>query len=214
MPQKYKVFFNNNRVYITNKGTKSPNCSNQIVNPSPIEIGSAIKLLYASASKLELCFVFKDLSLGWKQFKKHFEVRKAAGGLVINKNNEILFIKRKGFWDLPKGHIEKDEKKKHAAIREVSEECGISQLKIVSELITTYHSYKVKSGMILKPSYWYLMNYTGHEPLIPQTEEGITDAKWVKKSKIPTLMDKAYPSIKDVVHAFIDADYSFSPEAK
>ena len=54
----------------------------------------------------------------------------AAGGLVINEHGQLLFIKRLGRWDLPKGGIEGGETPEVAAIREVAEECGISQLAI------------------------------------------------------------------------------------
>ena len=33
----------------------------------------------------------------------------AGGGLVFNAKKEILFIRRNGKWDLPKGKVEKDE---------------------------------------------------------------------------------------------------------
>ena len=54
----------------------------------------------------------------------------AAGGLVKNENGDYLFIYRNDKWDLPKGKIEKDEKTKVAAVREVEEECGIAVSKL------------------------------------------------------------------------------------
>ena len=57
--------------------------------------------------------------------KSHFSVVEAAGGLVQNKKGAYLFIFRRGKWDLPKGKIDKGESEEDAAVREVSEECGI-----------------------------------------------------------------------------------------
>ena len=53
-----------------------------------------------------------------------------SGGLVI-KNNKILFIKKNGIWDLPKGKIEKGHKKKQTAIKEISEETGLNEESLI-----------------------------------------------------------------------------------
>ena len=49
------------------------------------------------------------------EFKTKIDTIKAAGGIVRNKDNELLFIFRKGKWDLPKGRLIK-MKNKDAAI--------------------------------------------------------------------------------------------------
>ena len=65
------------------------------------------------------------------------ETVKAAGGLVINKKGQILFIHRKGVWDLPKGKLDSGERLDNTAIRETSEETGIplKKLKLVQKEI-------------------------------------------------------------------------------
>ncbi|MDB4195885.1 NUDIX domain-containing protein, partial [Flavobacteriales bacterium] len=65
-----------------------------------------------------------------KLLEKRFRIVEAGGGLVVNEKDEVLFIFRKGKWDIPKGKLEKREKIKHGAIREVEEECGITDPKI------------------------------------------------------------------------------------
>jgi len=137
--------------------------------------------------------VLKELFFGEHQ------ILEAAGGLVVNDKSEILFIYRNGFWDLPKGKIEKGEKKKIAAVREVEEECGITNPVIMEKLITTYHTYEMKGENIFKPTYWYAMKYTGDEALIPQTEEGITKVKWVGINNLEEQMNNTFEAIKDVV---------------
>ena len=79
-----------------------------------------------------------DLENDWKLFLKNFDVIKAAGGLVINPNKKVLFIYRNNVWDLPKGHIEKNESTESAAVREVEEECGIENSTIIQKLIITF----------------------------------------------------------------------------
>ena len=59
---------------------------------------------------------------------KSFTVIKAAGGFVVNDEDQLLMIHRRGAWDLPKGKIEPGETPEKAAIREVGEECGIDQM--------------------------------------------------------------------------------------
>ena len=64
-----------------------------------------------------------------------------AGSLVVNNNNEILLIFRKGMWDLPKGKLEIEELPSQGALRETSEETGLKlkKLKVKSKLTTTSH---------------------------------------------------------------------------
>ena len=74
----------------------------------------------------------------------------AAGGLVKNEAGEYLFIYRNDKWDLPKGKIEKAERVKDAAVREVEEECGIKVSKLEEKICKTYHVYIYKGEVVLK----------------------------------------------------------------
>lgn len=65
-----------------------------------------------------------------KVLKSKIPVNKAGGGLVYNKNGEVLFIFRNGKWDLPKGGSDKGEDIEDTAIREVEEETGVKGLSI------------------------------------------------------------------------------------
>jgi len=91
-----------------------------------------------------------------KDFETLFTTIDAGGGLVTNEAGEILFIFRRGSWDLPKGKLELDESKKQGAIREVMEETGISKVKIEQKLLTTRHTYNSKSNKrLIKKTFWY-----------------------------------------------------------
>lgn len=140
-----------------------------------------------------------DLEKLFTLFKISFKLVEAAGGLVMNSKNEYLFILRNGKWDLPKGKIEKKEKTADAAIREVEEECGISNLQLIKPLITTYHTYFLEEQPVLKPTYWYLMQTNYDKTLTPQQEEGITEAKWIAKKDFGMVLKNTYESIKDVL---------------
>jgi 8-oxo-dGTP pyrophosphatase MutT (NUDIX family) len=65
----------------------------------------------------------------------------AAGGLVTNPKGEILWIFRRGFWDLPKGKLDEGETIQTCAVREVAEETGISNIQLHEMLCFTNHLY-------------------------------------------------------------------------
>ena len=118
-----------------------------------------------------------DVKKIYKDLKTIASPVKAAGGIVFNNKHELLVIFRKGFWDLPKGHIHKNEKKKDAGVREVMEETGLENIEVFNKAGKTYHIYKNKTRH-LKISYWYFMK-GNQDFLTPQKEEDILEAKWV-----------------------------------
>ena len=136
-----------------------------------------------------------DSAAMWQVFKEHFKVIEAAGGIVKNKKKEYLLIYRHDRWDLPKGKIDPGETPEEAAVREVSEECGLSGLKLGSQVQNTYHIYEHREKQILKVTYWYLMN-SDQKDLKPQLEEGITDLGWKSASELQALFENTYPNIE------------------
>ncbi len=137
----------------------------------------------------------------FKIIKKKLTLIKAAGGLVENAKGEFLFIFRNKKWDLPKGKVEKNEKIKITAVREVEEECGVKIEKREERLCKTYHIYELNGKVILKRTSWYKMFVKGKPKLIPQKEEGITTASWVGASGIKAKTQNTYPLILDVLKA-------------
>lgn len=128
----------------------------------------------------------------WEDFTHMFRVIEAAGGIVSNKNNEILFIRRLGKWDLPKGKIEKGESLEQAALREVEEETGLHSLILEGFVNNTFHIYTERNGdRVLKTTYWFKMSCVGDEKAVPQAEEGITEVDWKIDHRIK---DEVFPS--------------------
>lgn len=132
-------------------------------------------------------------------FFRHFTLIKAAGGLVKNKNGEILLMFRRGKWDLPKGKLDENESIEECAKREVQEETGLRKLKIGGLIEKSYHTYVEFGKHILKESYWYAMTTTADEPLVPQTEEDITEILWVKKEDLEKYTSNTFPAIKKLL---------------
>lgn len=137
-------------------------------------------------------------------FISMFWYLEAAGGIVQNKNKERLFIFRFGKWDLPKGKIEKSETPLEAALREVTEETGLSGPEISGELPSTYHIYEHKGKKVLKRTYWFAMNYNGSEQPIPQIEEEITEARWFSPNEYDTIHRNTYASLHSLIEADLD----------
>ncbi|MEG9328000.1 NUDIX domain-containing protein [Salinimicrobium catena] len=131
-----------------------------------------------------------------KHLFKKLPVVTAAGGMVLNKQNEVLFIYRNGRWDLPKGRVEKTESLEEGAIREVEEETGVQNLEITRFLQKTYHVFQRKGKYKLKVTYWYEMrtDYTGE--LVPEVKEGIMKVKWKDREKAQKALQKSYANIK------------------
>jgi 8-oxo-dGTP pyrophosphatase MutT (NUDIX family) len=128
----------------------------------------------------------------------------AAGGLVFNENKELLMIFRRGFWDLPKGKLDKGETIKSCAVREVEEETGLQNIETGNFIGLTKHQYFDKhiNAEVIKESHWFVMNVSGNQKLIPQTEEDITEIKWVKKSDLKNYLDKSYKNIVEIVEKY------------
>ncbi|MDQ2864384.1 MAG: NUDIX domain-containing protein [Bacteroidota bacterium] len=134
-----------------------------------------------------------------KDFFKHFKLIQAAGGLVKNKNGEILLIFRRGKWDLPKGKLDENESIIECALREVKEETGLTDIKAGKEIGATFHTYVQFGKHILKQSHWFMMVAKKDEPLMPQTEEDITEIKWVKKEDLEKYLNNTFPTIISVL---------------
>jgi ADP-ribose pyrophosphatase YjhB (NUDIX family) len=134
-----------------------------------------------------------------KNFFRMFTNIDAAGGLVKNEAGEELFIFRLGKWDLPKGKLSGKETPAEAAIREVKEETGLKNLKIICPLHSTYHIYSRKGKQILKQTHWFEMQANSAQPLVPQTKEDITEVKWFKPEELNIVLENTYGTIREII---------------
>ncbi len=169
---------------------------------------SSIQEILSKIDKQKDCNTFYLLNADPEKLFINFYTRMkivaAAGGVVTNGDNEMLFIYRRGHWDLPKGKIDFGETEEHAAVREVTEETGLKNLRIVHRLSSSYHVYTIGHEWILKETHWFLMESTGEGVLKPQIEEGISDLEWVEQHKIANMVEKVYLSLQSVVEESIE----------
>ena len=149
------------------------------------------------------CDVVNDWLKLLDYFKKKYSIIIAAGGIVENDLEKILFIYRYNFWDLPKGKVEKNEKFEIAACREIFEESGVDQLDFKKFITKTFHIYFEKKKVILKETNWYLFNSSYSKKFKPQFNEGITKVEWISKNKIEYKLNKTYSSIKELLNIYL-----------
>jgi ADP-ribose pyrophosphatase YjhB (NUDIX family) len=65
-----------------------------------------------------------------------------AGGVVVGNDGMIVIVEQaNNAWSLPKGHIEVGESALEAAVREIEEESGVKQLKLIRPLLS-YQRFK------------------------------------------------------------------------
>ncbi|WP_456377365.1 NUDIX hydrolase [Lutibacter sp.] len=189
----YKVFVNDCLIILTDNKKISTNFDK--VSFESVTISELVNTFFLDKNK-GICLLCSNIGECWKVFKSQFKIQKAAGGKVINTKNEILFIYRFNRWDLPKGKLEKRETISECAIREVEEECGITNLHIEKPLETTYHIFERKGKVILKITYWFLMKTKYKGKPIPQLEEGIEKVAFKNENDIKEALKNTYENIK------------------
>jgi 8-oxo-dGTP pyrophosphatase MutT (NUDIX family) len=206
MTQRYVVFMLNRRVCFNESDSAmlpKEGSTLSLFNPDSKTLKDLPQFIASHLSLKEIYISSKNLDELWMRFcLNYFEVV-SAGGLVVNKNNKVLWIKRNKHWDLPKGKVEPGESLEQAAVREVTEETGIRKLTITGDLATTYHTYEVDGIAHLKTTFWYSMTHNGENtPGTPQEIEGITEVRWMNADVPKNIWKSTYGSIRIVIDAF------------
>ena len=106
----------------------------------------------------------------------------SAGGIVFNKKGEVLLVVQRGpSISFPKGGINPGEEHEVAARREILEESGVSELKLVSDL-GTY----VRPNMFvpdeIKEIHMFL--FTTDEFDLKPTDPHNPEAMWVSRDEV------------------------------
>jgi len=189
----YKVFVNDKPLFLTNKIQKETDF--QLFLLESIDIRNLIVNIFQNKVKKAYLYHPDEKEI-MRKLKTKLPVNRAAGGLVYNKKGEVLFIFRNGKWDLPKGGVEKGEKRKMAAMREVEEETGVDNLKVTGKLQKTYHIFKRNGKYKLKITHWYEMKTDFKGEFVPQMEEGIEKVAWLNPEEITEALKNSYQNIK------------------
>jgi len=189
----YKVFVNDKPLFLTNEILKETDFQMFLLESIDIE-QLIIKMFQNKIVKAYLYYPDEKEML--KKLKEKIPVQKAGGGLVYNKNGEVLFIFRNGKWDLPKGGIEKGEEIEYTALREVEEETGVNKLLINNKLQKTYHIFRRNGKYKLKITHWFEMTTDFEGTPQPQEDEGIEKVAWLNPAQIQQALKNSYENIK------------------
>ena len=178
-----------------------------IYDALPDSIDSLLKIMTEKKLKktYSVTFTLKNKKEVIKYLKKKFKVIKAAGGIVQNNENKILFIYRLGKWDLPKGKKDKGEKIKDCAVREVEEETN-TKVKIIKRNCTTWHTYTRYKKFILKKTVWYKMKCIDDSKMRGQKKEKIEKVRWMENKIINEILINSYKSLSYVVKKYFKKD--------
>ena len=135
---------------------------------------------------------------------KNLPLRNGVGIILLNKENKV-FVGRRidnpvGFWQMPQGGIDENEKIFDAAKRELREETGITKIILIKELNywLTYELPDNLLGKIWKGRYrgqkqkWFIMKFVGEtkDINIRTKHPEFFDWKWIEPSKLPDITVK------------------------
>ena len=124
-------------------------------------------------------------------------------GIVLLNNENKAFVGRRidnpvNVWQMPQGGIDKNENIDNAAIRELEEETGTKNVKLIKK-IDTWFSYELPKnllGKIWKGKYrgqkqkWFIMRFLGknNEINIKTKNAEFLDWKWVEFEILPKIV--------------------------
>jgi 8-oxo-dGTP pyrophosphatase MutT (NUDIX family) len=127
----------------------------------------------------------------------------SAGGVVFRRANgdQALFLLiRDSYrnWGLPKGHLEAGEEAADAALREVAEETGLTDLVLRAPIQEIDWFFRFRRRLIHKTCAFFLMESVAGEPC-PQRDEGITACRWLPFDTALTTV--SYANAREVLSA-------------
>ena len=130
--------------------------------------------------------------------KNELPLRIGVGIVLLNYENKVFVGKRidnpVNFWQMPQGGVDKNEENYEAAKRELREETGITQFKLIKEL-NYWLEYELPDnllGKIWKGKYrgqkqkWFIMKFTGNtkDINIKTKNPEFLEWKWIEPSKL------------------------------
>ncbi len=134
--------------------------------------------------------------------KKKLPMRSGVGVIILNNKNKVFVGKRKDNpadkWQMPQGGVDKGEDYISAMKRELYEETGIKNIRILREIkgLYEYELPKRLIGIIWKGKFrgqrqkWFIVKFTGEEKEINLNTKNpeFIDWKWIIPSRLPEVI--------------------------
>lgn len=105
-----------------------------------------------------------------------------SGGIIFRRSKsgqlEILLIQdAKNRWTIPKGHVEEGEEPKDTARREINEETGLKEMKMMNWLGKVNFRYRRGQTLVLMTMHIYLVHGLGDTDDL-NGEDWLNDIRW------------------------------------
>ncbi len=199
----YRIFHGKHRIYLSDKENHIQKYEPDFVfkKPTQEQVKEALKVSKKATFPLVILLLGNPDNI-LKRVVSEFHYQVAAGGIVENKNGNILLMKRLGKWDLPKGKLNRGENIEQCAIREINEETGARKLSILSSFEETYHTYYRGGKWIIKHTHWYIVKCEKDDKLKPQKSEDIEHVEWIDPNEISLKKMNTYPAIRRLLKVY------------
>lgn len=183
--------------------------------PPKVAINEAIELAKAFGGDSSGKFVNGVLGSIYKEMIKKGEKQSlssqgikevSVGGMIYRKSDEgyhfVLILDAYGKWTFPKGGVKDAESEEEAAVRELHEETGLKELKVIDYLgETEVKVHKPNEQPYRKMIKYFLIEAKDKDIIVPQVSE-LKDVQWFsKKEALETL---GYENAKDIFNKGLD----------
>jgi len=142
--------------------------------------------------------------------------RKCVGMMILNDKNEILVGRRldhpSGFWQMPQGGIDDNEKPEEAVWREMMEEIGTNNAKLI-KMSSQWISYDIPQDTldtlpwgkryVGQTQKWFVFKFMGQDSDINVGTENPEFSEW-KWAKLNSLSDNIVPFKRNVYKRIIN----------
>ncbi|MEA3247063.1 MAG: NUDIX hydrolase [Gemmatimonadota bacterium] len=123
--------------------------------------------------------------------RPHVRRETSAGGVVFRRDGArtlVLVIRDShGNWGFPKGHVERGEDAREAALREVREETGVIAGDVVAPVQSISWRFRSRGAQVHKTCHFFAL-VTDQARTRPQRKEGITACRWVAPDEARRLL--------------------------